>query len=143
PGYVEGMIRARQEAGLADPLRGAVAARETLVIRDARAYLSRQPEYAGMRDILQSLPYDTLVATPFHVREGSYGVVYVYYPDGTEVDSEEAAFARAIAERAAPVMDNALLFSESQRRTAELEALHRADDALHRSLHLDDVVEAM
>lgn len=143
PGYVEGMIRARQDAGTGDPLRRAIAANQTWVIRDARNYLSGQPEYAGMREVLRNLPYDTLVATPFHIRKGAYGVVYLYYPDDTEVDSDEAAFARAIAERAAPVMDNALLFSETQRRSAELEALHHADEALHRSLHLNDVLDAM
>lgn len=143
PGYGDAMIRARQVAGTGDQLRDAVLANQTWVIPDARSYLSAQPEYAGMLDILRQIPYDTLVATPFTIRDGVYGVVYLYYPDGVEVDSEEAAFARNVAARTAPAMDNALLFSETQRRAAELEALHRADEALHRSLLLDDVIEAM
>lgn len=142
-GYGDAMIRARQDAGNGDLLREAVRAGRTWVIPNALEYLSAQPEYANMLDILAQIPYDTLVANPFQIREDVFGVVYLYYPPGTEVDLEEANFQRAVAERTALAMDNAFLFSETQRRAAELEALNKADEALLRSLRLEDVMDAM
>lgn len=49
----------------------------------------------------------------------------------------------AFAARASLAIQNALLFEESERRAREMEALYRADEALHRSLALEDVLAAM
>ena len=50
---------------------------------------------------------------------------------------------RTLAARAGLAIQNAVLFQEAQRRTTELEALSRGDQALHTSIELPNVLEAM
>ena len=40
-------------------------------------------------------------------------------------------------------IETARLFAESEQRSRDLEALYRADETLHRSLRLDDVLQAL
>src|SRR5262249_14460933 len=49
----------------------------------------------------------------------------------------------ALAHRAALAIENARLYADSEGRRKELEALYRADETLHRSLRLDDVLRAL
>jgi len=143
-GYAEGMLEARNlypEA--AETFRQAVATGRSWIFRDAPDYLRSRPEYQHMLPIIDRVPYRTLVATPFRTRPETMGVVYLYYSGNIDVDADEVEFARAIAEQAAPVMDNAWLFEEAQRRQRELEALAKADQALHESILLEDVYQAL
>jgi signal transduction histidine kinase len=143
-GYVEGMLQARAaHPEAAETFRQAVSVGQSWIFRDAPSYLRAQPEYQHMLDVIDRVPYRTLVATPFRTRPETIGVVYLYYSDAVDVDSDEVEFARAVAEQAAPVMDNAWLFNETQRRANEVEALSKADQSLHRSILLEDVYHAM
>jgi signal transduction histidine kinase len=49
----------------------------------------------------------------------------------------------ALAQRAALAIQNARLHEESERQREELEALYEADEALHQSLRLQDVLNAL
>ncbi|MGE0601145.1 MAG: GAF domain-containing protein [Dehalococcoidia bacterium] len=143
-GYVEAMVRARQQSPEAmAELREAVASRQSWTLRNAREFMLSRPEYADMHDVINGLPYSTLVATPFLNRPETLGVVYLYYADAAGIDGGEIEFAQAIAQQAAPIMDNAWLLDETKRRSDELDALSRADQALHESLRPDDVYQSM
>ncbi|MGE3073104.1 MAG: GAF domain-containing protein [Dehalococcoidia bacterium] len=143
-GYVEAMVRARQRSPAATAeLRAAVARQESWTLHNAIEFMLSRPEYAGMHDLIRGLPYSTLVATPFLNRPETLGVVYLYYAGSDVVDEGEVTFAQAIAQHAAPIMDNAWLLAEANRRSDELDALSRADQALHESLRLDDVYQSM
>jgi signal transduction histidine kinase len=142
-GYTDAMIALRQEPREAAQIRRAVAEGRTWVLRDARNSLLSRPAYAPMADMIRQVTWETVVGTAFEYRPEAMAVVYLCYDADVDVDDEEVSFARAIAYQTAPAMDTAWLFSEAQRRTAELEALHRADEAMHHSLRLDDVLQAM
>jgi PAS domain S-box-containing protein len=57
--------------------------------------------------------------------------------------SRERRLLTALAQRAALAIQNARLHEESERQRRELEALYEADEALHRSLRLQDVLNAL
>jgi K+-sensing histidine kinase KdpD len=57
--------------------------------------------------------------------------------------SEDLALAEDLARRCGQAVDNAHLHTQAERRLRELEALYRADAALHQSLHLDEVLQAL
>lgn len=143
PGYLEGMQQARQTSEQGDYLRARAAEEQTYVLRNARQYMLGRPEYTHMRDLIERAEYQTLIGVPFMARPETVGTVFLYYRDDVDVDDTEIAFARAIGEYAKPFMDNAWLFVETERRAAEMEALSRADQALHRSIVIDDVYRAM
>jgi K+-sensing histidine kinase KdpD len=56
---------------------------------------------------------------------------------------EDLALAEDLAGRCAVAVDNARLHAQAERRLRELEALYRADEALHQSLRLDEVLQAL
>jgi signal transduction histidine kinase len=56
---------------------------------------------------------------------------------------EDLALAEDLARCCAQALDNARRHSQADRRLRELEALHRADEALHQSLRLDEVLQAL
>ena len=58
-------------------------------------------------------------------------------------NEEDRRLFDAFAARASLAIQNAMLFEETSRRSNELEALYRADEALHRSLRREDVLQAM
>ncbi|MEO8540955.1 MAG: GAF domain-containing protein [bacterium] len=142
-GYLEGMQRARQNSPQGDYLRDRAATDQTYVLRNARAYMLDRPEYEHMYPFIEQAEYETLIGVPFMVRQETIGIVFLYYREDVDVDDTEIAFARSIGEYAKPFMDNAWLFAESERKAAELEALSRADQALHESILLESVYQSL
>lgn len=58
-------------------------------------------------------------------------------------EAEDLALAEDLARRYAQALDGAHAAAQAERRLRELEALHRAGAALHQSLHLDEVLQAL
>jgi GAF domain-containing protein len=85
----------------------------------------------------------SLLHVPFKVIGEVFGVFGVNYRKPRELTGEEQRVLLALAHRAAVAIENAQLYHQSERRLHELEALYRADETLHRSLHLDDVLHSM
>lgn len=140
--YIAAMDTARRHPERAALFRNAVAGNTPWIQRDTRAEMGNNPAYATVLDVVAQLP-PTLVASPFFFRPETLGLIYLYFPDSVDVDDDDIEFAQAIARQSAPLMDNAWLYNQAQKRLNELEALFRADEALRRSLRLDDVLEAM
>jgi signal transduction histidine kinase len=142
-GYLEGMQQARQTSQQGEALRERAVLNRSWVLHQAPGYMLSRPEYAHMYHLIRQVPFETLIGTSFMNRPETMGFVFLYYDEQTDVDDGEVALARAIADFARPLIDNAWLFGQMERRAAELEALSKADQALHESLHLGDVYEAM
>jgi GAF domain-containing protein len=85
----------------------------------------------------------SLLHVPIKVNGEVFGVFGVNYRQQRALVGEEERVLLALAHRAALAIENASLFAESERRRDELEALYRADETLHSSLRLDDVLETL
>ncbi|HET6315741.1 MAG TPA: GAF domain-containing protein [Chloroflexota bacterium] len=85
----------------------------------------------------------SLLHVPIKVNGEVFGVFGVNYRQPRTLVGDEEKVLLALAHRAAVAIENARLFTESQQRFHELEALYRADETLHGSLRLDDVLEAL
>jgi signal transduction histidine kinase len=85
----------------------------------------------------------SLLHVPIKVNNEVFGVFGVNYRQPRPLAGEEERILLALAHRAAVAIENAGLYAESERQRHELEALYRADEALHRSLRLDDVLRAL
>jgi GAF domain-containing protein len=72
-----------------------------------------------------------------------FGSFVLAYGEKRRFSEDERRLFRTLATRAGLAIQNALLYEETRRRTAELEALSRAEEALHKSLVLEDVYEAL
>lgn len=84
-----------------------------------------------------------MVRVPSAYRDRTRANIVLFLPDSAAPSAEQIAFFREIADRTAIALDNARLFDEVQARTSEITALYRADEVLHRSLVLDDVLNAL
>jgi GAF domain-containing protein len=85
----------------------------------------------------------SLLHVPIKVNGEVFGVFGVNYRQPRELAGEEERVLLALAHRAAVAIENAQLYAESERRLQQLEALYRADETLHSSLRLDDVLRSL
>jgi signal transduction histidine kinase len=85
----------------------------------------------------------SLLHVPIKVNGEVFGVFGVNYLQQRSLAGEEERVLLALAHRAAVAIENARVYAESEERLKELEALYRADETLHRSLRLDDVLAAL
>jgi signal transduction histidine kinase len=85
----------------------------------------------------------SLLHVPIVVNDELFGVFGVNYRTPRKLSGEEERVLSALAHRAAVAIEHARLYHESERRLLELEALYRADETLHRSLRLDEVLRSL
>jgi PAS domain S-box-containing protein len=87
--------------------------------------------------------YRALLAVPLAVKDQTYGALTLYFHQSREFADDQVEVATTFADQAALAIENARLHEESERQRRELEALYQADEALHRSLRLQDVLDAL
>jgi nitrate/nitrite-specific signal transduction histidine kinase len=87
--------------------------------------------------------YRSILAVPLAVRDRVQGALTLFYQRPREFSREELGLAEAFADQTALAVENARLHAETMRRSRDLEALYRADEVLYRSLHLQQVLEAL
>jgi signal transduction histidine kinase len=140
-GYMESM----QQAWQTSPAywRDEARAREPAVIVNAREHVRETEAYGPVQDKLGLVEWDIVVRVPFVIREQPRGAIVFYLPAGPRPDAGEVRFFEALAAEAATVVENARLFTQVQERTRQLSALYRADEELHRSLKIEDVLHAL
>ncbi|MCC6388499.1 MAG: GAF domain-containing protein [Dehalococcoidia bacterium] len=116
---------------------------DVAVLPDARRRVLAHPGFADLRPLLGNVEWESVVRVPFVYRDRLRGVLVLYYREGELPGATEVAFLRAIASQASVAIENARLFSELSDRNRQLETLYQADQELHRSLRLDDVLRAL
>jgi signal transduction histidine kinase len=85
----------------------------------------------------------SLLHVPITVGGEVFGVFGVNYCQSRRFTGDEQRLLLALAQRAALAIANARLYARTEQRSREVEALYRADEALHASLKLDDVLQAL
>jgi GAF domain-containing protein len=93
-----------------------------------------QPDPEGIRSLLH---------VPIKVNGELFGVFGVNYVEPRVLTGDEERVLLALAHRAAVAIENAQTYAESERRRHELEALYRADESLHSSLNLENVLHTL
>jgi signal transduction histidine kinase len=85
----------------------------------------------------------SLLHVPIKVNGEVFGVFGINYLQPRRLAGDEERVLLGLAHRAAVAIEHARLFTESQQRLHELEALYLADETLHSSLRLNDVLQAL
>jgi hypothetical protein len=75
------------------------------------------------------------------VKDEVYGALTLYFHEAGEFSTDQVELASAFANQAALATENARLHEESEQRRNELEALYHADQALHRSVRTEEVLD--
>jgi signal transduction histidine kinase len=85
----------------------------------------------------------SLLHVPIVVGGEVFGVFGVNYCQPRKFSGDEHRLLSGLAQRAAVAIDNARLYAQTEQRSREIEGLYRADEALHASLKLDQVLQAL
>ena len=122
----------RRETVIIDDIRD-----ETPFARNYRAIIGEYLEWPGFRYIR------SWMGVPLALKDRVVGLISLSHHQPGYYTEYHATLARAIANHAAMAIETARLFAESEQRSRDLEALYRADETLHRSLRVDDVLQAL
>jgi len=90
-----------------------------------------------------ALTHPALLAIPLVLDGQAHGALSVFYAEPRQFSDPEIQLASAFADQATLAIENARLRDSAQRRAMELETLYRADERMHASLHLEDVLQAL
>jgi len=143
PGYVQSMVDAIMFDGAPSVTGFAFERRQRQVLLDTRRKTLADPRFARVHPMLEKSNWDNAVVSPIMSRGKVLGTLDTYYPAGAEPDAEELRLISAIADQVAVGIENMRLFAESQQRVNEMDALYRADEQLHQSLVLGDVLSSL
>ncbi|MGE3075599.1 MAG: GAF domain-containing protein [Dehalococcoidia bacterium] len=141
--FVEGMLRAITVFGAPSITQIAASQAQRQILRDTRRKTLADPRFELVHEYLKTAPWDTAVITPVISRGKVLGTLEAYYPETAEPDAEELRLLAATADQVAIGMENSRLVEELRRRVFEMDALYRADERFHRSLVLDEVLQAL
>src|SRR5947209_13534312 len=117
-----------------------VRTRETVMVEDlhgdarASARITRLTDAEGIR---------SLICVPILVGGELYGLFNSSFCKRRSFRADDSRPFEGLAQRAALAIDNARLFEQAEQRAREIGALVQADQQLHRSLHLDDVLQSL
>src|SRR5437588_109887 len=95
------------------------------------------------RGLAEAEDIGSALQVPIKVNGEVFGALGVNYQQPRDLSTEEERVLLALAHRAALAIETAQLYTESERRRHDLEALYRADETLHSSLRLDDVLRSL
>lgn len=115
----------------------ATRTREPVIMRDVRATVLAQPDHAPMHPIMRSVAWDTIVCVPLIYQDHALGTLSIYFRPEQEIDEQQVAFLRAVADQATIAVENARLFRQARESAAVLER-----QKLARELH-DSVSQAL
>lgn len=141
-GYRQAIIEA-WALGLQLQVIDSMTMAEVDVLRHAVDHARSNPAMTPVQPLLEGVEWDTVVRVPVVYHGRLIGSLTGYYRANEDPDQAEIGLLNAIADQAAVAFENARLFEVTERRLRELEALYRADEQLHQSLRVDDVMQAL
>ena len=136
---VEAMTR-RPRMRPGEGITGTAAAERTPIMIAAQADLD--PRFKGFANLPED-QYESILAVPILAREKLAGALNVRTIAPREFTPQEIELLVAIAGQVAQTIEHAKLYTEAQRRVAELEALARISEAVSESLYLEESLEAI
>ena len=117
-----------------------VRTRETVMVEDLHADTRGSPRITRLTD---AEGIRSLICIPILVGTEVYGVFNVSFCERRSFSADDGRPFEGLAQRAALAIENAQLFQQAEQRAREIGALVQADQQLHQSLHLDDVLESL
>jgi two-component sensor histidine kinase/putative methionine-R-sulfoxide reductase with GAF domain len=136
---VEEMTR-RPRMRPGEGITGTAAAERTPIMIAGQAHLD--PRFKGFPNLPED-QYESILAVPILAREKLAGALNVRTVSPRQFTPDEIELLVAIAGQVAQTIEHAKLYSEAQRRLAELEALAHISEAVSESLYLEESLEAI
>jgi two-component sensor histidine kinase/putative methionine-R-sulfoxide reductase with GAF domain len=137
---VEEMTR-RPRMRPGEGITGSAAASRAPVMLASQAHLD--PRFKNFPNLPED-EYESILAVPIVTRDGTLeGALNLRTRRPRAFSDEEVDLLLVIATQVAQSIEHAKLYSEAQRRVAELEALARISEAVSNSLYVEESLEAI
>jgi two-component sensor histidine kinase/putative methionine-R-sulfoxide reductase with GAF domain len=130
----------RPRLRVGEGITGSAAAERKPVAIAAEAHLD--PRWKEFPNLPES-EYESILAVPIVARDQLAGALNVRTREPREFRRDEVQLLEAIASQVAQSIVHAKLYTDTQRRVAELEALAKISEAVSESLYLEESLEAI
>src|SRR5947209_6883762 len=130
----------RPRLRVGEGITGTAAAERRPVAIAAEAHLD--PRWKEFPNLPES-EYESILAVPILARDQLAGALNVRTREPREFRQDEVELLEAIASQVAQSIVHAKLYTDAQRRVAELEALAKISEAVSESLYLEESLEAI
>jgi len=130
----------RPRLRVGEGITGSAAAERRPVAIAAEAHLD--PRWKEFPNLPES-EYESILAVPILARDQLAGALNVRTREPREFRQDEVELLEAIASQVAQSIVHAKLYTDAQRRVAELEALAKISEAVSESLYLEESLEAI
>jgi PAS domain S-box-containing protein len=117
-----------------------VRTRQTVMVEDLHSDARASPRITRLTD---AEGIRSLICIPILVGGEVYGLFNSSFCGRRSFSAEDGRPFEGLAQRAALAIENARLFEQAEQRAREIGALVQADQQLHQSLHLDEVLQAL
>jgi PAS domain S-box-containing protein len=142
-GLPEGFLEA-VDAGIHNgaprPNMLALRSGEPAVIPNARTGTASIPAYAELHELIKDEPWNTLLVVPMHYGDRDLGTIETYHREEDGPDEREIGLIVAMARQAATAIENAFLFSQTEKRVRQLEALTEVASTFSLELSLEELM---
>lgn len=141
-GFLEA-VDAGIRAGAPKPNARALRSHEPVVVRDVHAGLEAEPNYAALCELVAGAEWDVLVIVPMRYGDRDLGTIETYYRPLEAPDDREIGLISAMARQAATAIENAVLFSQTEKRVRQLEALTQIASSFSLELSMSELMDRM
>lgn len=136
-------VDAAIKRGAPKPNERAIESGEPVVIQDLKQLLRDEPLYAGLNDLLSDRDWDSLVIVPMRYGERNLGTLETFFRPGEAPDEREIGLISAMARQAATAIENAFLFSQTEKRVRQLEALTLIASSFSLEVPFEELMDGM
>ncbi len=142
PGFFEAVAESVRRGG-PRPNQQALKSHQPVVINNVQDYIASDEAYASLRQFSGQIEWDTIVIVPMRYADRDLGTLESYYRPGEAPDEREIGLISAMARQAATAIENAMLFSQTETRVRQLEALTQIASSFSLELSLPDLMDRM
>ncbi|MEO8538830.1 MAG: GAF domain-containing protein [bacterium] len=114
-----------------------------VVTRRLKEQIANEPAYAELGALLKDTDWETMVIVPMRYGDRNLGTVETFFGPRDVPDEREIGLISAMARQAATAIENAFLFSQTEKRVRQLEALTLIASSFSLELSLSELMDRM
>jgi len=138
-----GAVDAAIRRGAPRPNERALSTHRPVVINSVREFIQADESYSTLRPLIGDAEWDTIVIVPMRYGDRDLGTLETYYRSGESPDEREISLLSAMARQAATSIENAVLFSQTEKRVRQLEALQSVASSFSLEVSLPELMDRM
>jgi signal transduction histidine kinase len=139
----ERFVEAEARLGLPAVFARAFERQQLELHTGARERLLADPGFAELEPLAAQTNWDALLSVPLSYRGAALGVMALFFAPGIPIDARRRAFAQAVGDQIALMLQSARLFARAEQRNAELMVLLETSREIALTLELRELLQQL